>query len=613
MSTTHEENVAGLKNTLAANNAVFTTIKIQYPGSWNDDLVALGKILGITPEEIVKLNPWLNDNNFIANDSDYAVIQLKSAANAGAGGATGNNSNDVSQGYYVTNEWTMPLGVGTWHVSRAFTISSDLSKDHRAVDFTTGIRGQIAGYPIYASKAGTVVSVRKENDGTHGGGWGNSILIRHDETGDGTNCYYTRYAHMISIPTQKVGDKVSQAEKIGAVGNTGVSTGYHLHFQVYYTGKDRTDFGNFTAHADFSVDPNTIPNFPGTPFITGKRSVVNYQKCDLISENDIEQFKRAIAGTEAENPMTESEWNTFTNGVISRYLTGTGVDSSSELGKFINDFLHSQFDNIKNNGLEAVYNLMNGGDFFTTLQNFCDSVVQNAIWYVENKVGEVLVTASQTFINNAKTGLKTWIFDKTNVDPKSELGQSVGTYLDGYIDSIVNLGWSAVRTAITTGDVRTAAEVFLVQTKNTTIDYVANIMVHGATSAIKSYIPTVIQDPNIANAATSIATGVINVTIQSVGGVLKGQISIEQAAKNIISSAVITISQVVFTNIVQPVLVPYITQGLMAMISAGLEAIGLSLGSLAGPIGTLLGGLISALLSMLFNFLLQKLVGWFTQ
>ena len=51
MSTTHEENVAGLKNTLAANNAVFTTIKTQYPGSWNDDLVALGKILGITPEE----------------------------------------------------------------------------------------------------------------------------------------------------------------------------------------------------------------------------------------------------------------------------------------------------------------------------------------------------------------------------------------------------------------------------------------------------------------------------------------------------------------------------------------------------------------------------------
>ena len=179
MSTTHEENVAGLKNTLAANNAVFTTIKTQYPGSWNDDLVALGKILGITPEEIVKLNPWLNDNNFIANDRDYAVIQLKSAANAGAGGATGNNSNDVSQGYYVTNEWTMPLGVGTWYVSRAFAISSDLSKDHRAVDFTTGIRGQIAGYPIYASKAGTVVSIRKENDGTHGGGWGNSILIRH--------------------------------------------------------------------------------------------------------------------------------------------------------------------------------------------------------------------------------------------------------------------------------------------------------------------------------------------------------------------------------------------------------------------------------------------------
>lgn len=602
MATTQADNVQGLKNSLSANNAVYTTIKVQYPGSWNDDLVALGRILGMSPADILKINPWLNSNNFPANDHDYAVIQLKSGAQAGQGSSTGNNSNDISQGYYVTNQWTMPLGVGTWFCSTAY-------KDgHRALDLTTGVPGQIAGYPVYASKAGTVVQCYTSDS------WGNTILIRHDDTKDSAgNCYYTRYAHLISLPAQKVGDKVSQADKIGAVGNTGKSTGYHLHFQIYFTSSTRTDYTNFNANATFSVNPNSILEFPGIPYVEHAYSKVEFQKCDYISENDIEEFKRAIAGSEAENPMTESEWESFTNGIIDKYLNGVGVSKTNDLGKYINDFLKAQFDGIKTNGLEAVYNLMNGGNFFVTLQNFCQSVVDNAIWYVENKVGEVITTASQSFIDSTKLNLKTWIFNATNIDPNSELAQSLGAYLDGYIDTIVTTGWSAVRTAITTGDVNTAAQVFLQQTKNTTIDYVANIMVHGATTAIQAYIPTVIADNNLANAAISISTGVINTTIQSIGGILKGQISLEQAAKNIISSAVITITQVVFTQIVEPVIIPYITQGLMALISTGLEALGLSLGSLAGPLGTLIGALVGALISQLFSFLLQKLVGWFTQ
>ena len=138
-------------------------------------------------------------------------------------------------------------------------------------------------------------------------------------------------------------------------------------------------------------------------------------------------------------------------------------------------------------------------------------------------------------------------------------------------------------------------------------------MVHGATTAIKAYVPTIINDDNVANAVVSISTGVINVTIQSIGGVLKGQISIEQAAKNILCSAVITVTQVAFSQLIEPVLVPWLTQGAMALITSGLSALGLSLGSLAGPVGTLIGGLISLILSQLINFLLQKLIGWFTQ
>lgn len=611
MSTTHEDNISGMKNSMSGNNAVFTTIKAQYPGTWNDDLIAIGNIVGMSPEDILKLNPWLTQNVFPANDHDYAVVQLKAGSSAGMGGNTGDGVNNYPDGYYVTDGWLFPLGVGTWFCTRGYVVSSNKDDDHKALDFTTGVPGGIAGAPVYASKAGTVVQCYTSDT------WGNTILIRHDETGDENNCYYTRYAHLISLPTQKVGDKVSQGDKVGAVGRTGTvsgSTGFHLHFQIYYTSKTRTDYTNFTAHAEFSVNPNTIDGFPGKPWLKDQYSTVEFTKCPYITDDDIEQFKRAIEGTESENPMTDSEWLDFTNGIVSKYLDGVGVDKKSELGKYLDDFLHAQFDGIKKNGLEAVYNLMNGGNFFVTLQQFCENVVNNAIWYVENKVGEVLVNASQTFINSTKTGLKNWIYDNTNVDRDSELGQSLGAYLDSYIDSIVNIGWSAVRTAITTGDVRTAAQVLLTQTKNTSIDFVANAMIHGATTAIQAYIPTVIQDENIATAATAIATGVINVTIQSVGGVLKGQISIEQAAKNIISQTVISITQIVYGQVVKPVLTNWISTGLTNAITGLLSKAGITIGAqVGGLLGALIGFVVGLILDYLVNLLLQKLVGWFTQ
>ena len=139
-------------------------------------------------------------------------------------------------------------------------------------------------------------------------------------------------------------------------------------------------------------------------------------------------------------------------------------------------------------------------------------------------------------------------------------------------------------------------------------------MVHGATTAIQAYIPTVIKDENIASAATAIATGVINVTIQSVGGVLKGQISIEQAAKNIISQSVISITQIVYGQVVKPVLSNWISKGLTTLVTSTLTELGITIGAEAGGIlGAVIGYLVSLILDYLFNLLLQKLVGWFTQ
>lgn len=90
---------------------------------------------------------------------------------------------------------------------------------HDGLDF-----GADKGTTIKAAGAGVVTF-----SGTNGG-YGKTIVISH---GYG---YKTVYAHNSSNKVN-VGDKVEKGQKIGEVGNTGRSTGPHLHFEVHYNGK----------------------------------------------------------------------------------------------------------------------------------------------------------------------------------------------------------------------------------------------------------------------------------------------------------------------------------------------------------------------------------------
>lgn len=84
------------------------------------------------------------------------------------------------------------------------------------------------GQPIIASADGEVFQVNYSN-----GESGYNVRIKHfDNEG---NVWQTRYCHMSSIIV-KVGDKVKQGDVIGAVGNTGLSTGPHLHFEIKFNG-----------------------------------------------------------------------------------------------------------------------------------------------------------------------------------------------------------------------------------------------------------------------------------------------------------------------------------------------------------------------------------------
>lgn len=91
------------------------------------------------------------------------------------------------------------------------------SKKHSGVDFALK-----PGNPVYATGDGVVESVRFEFYG-----YGNSVVINH---GFG---YKTRYAHLKSIGVSE-GMKVKRGECIGESGNSGRSSGPHLHYEVMY-------------------------------------------------------------------------------------------------------------------------------------------------------------------------------------------------------------------------------------------------------------------------------------------------------------------------------------------------------------------------------------------
>ena len=79
------------------------------------------------------------------------------------------------------------------------------------------------GTPVYATADGVVSKAETS------GGWGKIVVLIHAEG------YLTTYAHLDEILALN-GSKVKKGEVIGKVGNTGQSTGPHLHYEVRLNG-----------------------------------------------------------------------------------------------------------------------------------------------------------------------------------------------------------------------------------------------------------------------------------------------------------------------------------------------------------------------------------------
>jgi murein DD-endopeptidase MepM/ murein hydrolase activator NlpD len=105
---------------------------------------------------------------------------------------------------------------------------------HDGIDIAAPI-----GTPVVAPRDGTIIAVGASAT------WGNFVRVAHE---DG---YMSFMAHLHRA-TVRVGDSVGQGEKIAYSGNTGRSTGPHLHYEIRYLGqpippRELIDFETYTA------------------------------------------------------------------------------------------------------------------------------------------------------------------------------------------------------------------------------------------------------------------------------------------------------------------------------------------------------------------------------
>ena len=120
-----------------------------------------------------------------------------------------------------------PIKSPNLHVSMAFGPNLHPLNNqwyiHKGIDFST----YRSGDPVMATASGQIVNVGYDSN------YGNFVIIKHNHG------IYTRYAHM-GTPRVKKGQLVEQGTVIGYVGNTGISTGPHLHYEVHI-GSDVVD------------------------------------------------------------------------------------------------------------------------------------------------------------------------------------------------------------------------------------------------------------------------------------------------------------------------------------------------------------------------------------
>lgn len=158
--------------------------------------------------------------------------------------------------YYANkgNSTYLPSGTTFYRPTSTGRMSSNygwrklFGKDnfHAAVDISMP-----TGTPVYATAPGYVAHTSTKGSG------GNQMMVWHEING---KVYTSYYAHLSSFKVS-VGTIVTKDTVIAKSGNTGTSTGPHLHFGIA-TGKWYSDYYNYAEFISHSIDPRSVTIFP---------------------------------------------------------------------------------------------------------------------------------------------------------------------------------------------------------------------------------------------------------------------------------------------------------------------------------------------------------------
>lgn len=189
---------------------------VRHKVTRGETIYSIGKKYGLTGSQVQMIvdypfNEFLNDETFELVVGQYLMVpegKIKQIA-------TSTTSSKATYGYITPDAGTVSAtGSFIWPASGGITQS--YSFYHKAIDIANR-----AGGPILAADAG-VVMVAGWPDSY---GYGNRVMVDHG------NGFVTLYAHL-SVIQVRVGQRVKRGDVLGQMGNTGRSTGTHLHFEI---------------------------------------------------------------------------------------------------------------------------------------------------------------------------------------------------------------------------------------------------------------------------------------------------------------------------------------------------------------------------------------------
>ena len=181
--------------------------------------------------------------------------------------------------------------MGSYHVD-----SKEYDGSHLAVDIRLP-----TGTPIHSVADGRVIDVKWDS-----AGYGNLVVIRHDDvpliTG-GTETIFSGYAHLDDIIVSKNAEVV-RGEKVGYSGNTGASSGPHLHLQIDtdaapwhpwwpYSSSDTNALGvGFSEGINLGLGKEDAIEFTINPMLWAQRyAVVPGGELALLTAGELEEVE----------------------------------------------------------------------------------------------------------------------------------------------------------------------------------------------------------------------------------------------------------------------------------------------------------------------------------